>query len=242
MKRAKVNREYFVAEEVILQDENVDVQRLIQKNVSFRTKRVVLPATKLEECAALFDEACEFIIVPKSMSFLYENVELKPELIEKNGTRIFVYGNVRLNENSKDICSSLEKLIVKGKMIITENLLDEFRNLNVEYEQLEIVKGIQIRNQLKVKVDNELLKNNEQGIEIRNVVRVEIEIDVQAKDIQNLLSFRNCVYVICSEMQKGAVELVAKNVAYVGEVETGIEQRNIMLQGSNLINSDYHEM
>lgn len=240
--RAKDYGEYFVADEVLLQDETVDLQKLIQKNVIFRTKRVIFPESKLEECAALFDETCEFIMIPQSMAFLHGNIELNHELIEKNGTRIFVYGNVSFNENCKEICNSLEELIVKGKVILTENLLDEFNKLNVEYEQLEIVKGIQIKNQLRVKVDNELLKNQESGIEIRNVVKVEIDNAVKAKDIQKFLTFRNCVYVICNELQQGAVESVAINVACIGKANPDIEQRIFMSPDSNVINSEYHEM
>lgn len=240
--RAKADREYFVAEEVILKDNTVNIQKLIQKNIVFKTKRLVLPEAKVEECAEVFDEKTEFVVVPEGMELIAESIEINREILEKYGSKLFVYGNARFNDEEMNSCDAFEKIVVKGKVILQKNQMEAFKKMNVEYDELEIVCEAEIRNLLSLKVDNLMLENLEEGIEVQNVVKVEIAEDVEPDKILKYLKFRNCARIICSNEQYDAVSEVSKNIAYIGECSNENYFGTSTMQRASIINSDYFEM
>ena len=63
-------------------DEAVDVSKLAEKQVRFKAKKLLVLEDKIEECAPLFDESAEFIVVPNGFSLVDGNAELDEELIK----------------------------------------------------------------------------------------------------------------------------------------------------------------
>lgn len=217
--RAKEVGKYYAEKAVMIRDETVDAAKLVQKKVQFVTKCVVLPESMLEDALPLFDEQTELVVVPEGMRLVYGDCVLNEELVRKEGSRLFVYGNLKADEDAdaNALCAMLEKLIVKGTLKLKKEQKEVFRKLGAEYDKLEIIKNSRnMKNMLKVKLDKLLFDNSPEGIEISNVAKVVFAEDVTPEMILEKLHISNCAKVECSEAQESAVTAIAKNCAKIG--------------------------
>lgn len=217
--RAKEGSKYYAEHIVVIRDKNVDIAKLVQKNVKFETPRLVLPECRIEECVPVFHERTEFVVVPDGMELIYGNITLNEELVRKSGSRLFVYGNMRLDENSDAaiLCGMVEKLIVKGVVTLKKEQQEAFRNMDAKYDGLEIAKnGRILQNMPSVKIDKNLFDNSPDGIHVCNAAMVKIAADVTPEMILEKLSIANCAKVICDETQESTVAAIAENVASIG--------------------------
>jgi hypothetical protein len=222
--RAKENASYYVKKCVTIKDEKTEIRRLIDKNVRFITETVILPEKKVEECACVFDDAAEFVVVPEGMKLVTGDVILDEKLLRKEGTRLFVYGNLEVGKRAdmNRIAESIEKLIVKGTVSLHEEQADLFAQIDAEYEKLEILDNRQtIANVLRARIDRTLLENCAEGIRVRNAARVVLEKDVETDLILKKLRLENCMEVLCPPEQESAVAAVSQNVARIGQEKSG---------------------
>ena len=107
---------------------------------------------------------------------------------------------------------------------------------------MEIIKGAQIRNQVFVKIDNDMLETLGENLQVQNVAKVELANDIELETILKYLEFRNCACIICNDEQSGVVAAVSENVASIGSENIEHIVSVSMMQGANVINSDYFEM
>lgn len=217
--RAKEGGKYYAAKAVMIKDNSVDAAKMVQKNVQFVTKRVILPETMLEDALPMFDEQAELVVVPAGMTLLYGDCVLSEELIRKEGNSLFVYGKLKVADGAEaeELCSLLEKLIVKGTLKLRKEQKEAFVKLGTEYDELVIIKNSRhLENMVKAKLDKVLFDNSPEGIEIANVAKVVLTEDVTPKMILEKLQISNCAKVECSEAQESAIAAVAQNVAKIG--------------------------
>lgn len=218
--RAKENGKYYAKKKVVIQGEEVDVKKLVDKKVQFTTEVAVLPESKVEECACIFNEETEFVVVPEGMKLIADDVTLEEKLIRKEGNRLFVYGDVEVGEKADmdQIEEVLEKLIVKGTLSIRKKQMEVLERMDVEYDELEILDDRRtITNVLRAKIDRALLENCEEGVRVCNAAKVVLAKDVDCALILEKLRLVNCAKVSCSEEQESAVAAVATNVAQIGQ-------------------------
>ena len=107
---------------------------------------------------------------------------------------------------------------------------------------MEIIKGAQIRNQVFVKIDNDMLETLGENLQVQNVAKVELANDIELETILKYLEFRNCACIICNDEQSGVAAAVSENVASIGSENIENIVSVSMMQGANVINSDYFEM
>lgn len=218
--RAKAGSKYYVENMVVIQDHGIDLAKLVQKNVQFITNRLLIPEELIEESVALFDEKVEFIVVPAEMTLVYGDAVLNERLVEKEGSKIYVYGSLKVDENCnlENIAKDLEKLIVHEDVTLKKSQEDGFRKLNAEYASLNFCwEGRIIENKPSAKVDKSLLENSPNKVLVRNMATVKIAADVSPELILDRLVIKNCANVSCSEEQESAIAAIAKNVAAIGE-------------------------
>lgn len=224
--RARENSIYYAKKNVIIKDESVDVGKLVSKNVQFITQTLVLPESKIEECACIFDEKTEFIVVPEGMKLIADDVVLDEKLIQREGKQLFVYGNLEVDGKAdmESISNSLKKLIVKGSVTIKEEQVEAFQKIEAEYEKMDIIDNRrEMKNLVKARIDRALLENCEDGIRVCNAAMVVIDQEVEPVLILEKLRLKNCAKVFCSKEQESAVSAVATNVAVIGEAAEGDE-------------------
>lgn len=250
--RAKENAKYFAEENVLIKDEGVDVGKLVSKNVQFFTEVVILPENKVEECACIFDEKAEFVVVPEGMKLIDGDVTLDEKLLRREGKRLFVHGDLEVSEKAdmEVIADLLEKLIVKGKISIKNEQLEAFNRIDAEYEKLDIRDNrYLIKNVVKAKIDRAILESCEEGIRVCNAAKVVIEEDVDCALILEKLRVVNCAKISCSKEQESAVTAISTNVAKIGDEEeeegTGVENIFGMLRSAadtKMVNADEYVM
>lgn len=216
--RAKAENRYFVEDMVVIGEENIDVAKLVDKKVEFVAKRLLVSENKVEECIPMFDEKVEFIVVPDGMKIIYGDVVLDEHLVKKEGSRLYIYGNVEL-EPECDMAvleKSLEKLIVKGDITLKKAQEEIFGKLDAEYDKLIFNwEGRLFENKGSVLVDKSLLENSPKGVRIQNVATVNIAEDVNQELILDKLQIKNCATVFCGKQQESAIGAVSQNVARV---------------------------
>lgn len=256
--RAKENSSYYAKKVVIIKDVNVDISKLVSKNIHFITKTLIVPETKIEECACLFDEKTEFIVVPEGMKLLLGDASLNKEvtlnrnLILKEGKNLFAYGNLRIDEreNMEAIAGLIEKLIIKGKISIRKEQLEAFNQMDVEYDNLEILDNWhELKNLVEAKIDLALLESFDEGIRVCNAARVVIDEAIDPKVILEKLRLKNCAMVVCSKKQEGSVNVVSVNVAKIGDdlegKELGLGSLSDMIKAAaniKIVNAEVHIM
>ena len=247
--RAKEGKKYYVENKVIVQDKAVDLEKLVQKNVQFVTKQLIVPEEMVEACVELFDEKVDFVVIPAGMTLHYGDAVLNEQLLEKEGSNIYVYGKLIVPEDCdlEILAESIKKIIVKENVVLKKDQEERFKRINAEYSQLEFKwEGRIIENKPSVRVDKVLLESSPNKVLVRNAATIKIASDVTPELILDRLMIENCAKVACDEEQESAIAAIAQNVAKIGE-SGGEELPGIMddfkdLQFTKMINADNYIM
>lgn len=216
--RAREGRKYYVKDVVIVQDKSADMEKLVQKNVQFITRQLIVPEEMAEACVELFDEKTEFTVTPAGMTLHYGDAVLNEQLVEKNGDCIYVYGNLTIpdNANLRALSDSITKLTVKENVTLKKSQAEDFKKLNAEYSELTFKwEGRIIENKVSVKIDKTLLESSPDKVLVRNTAAAKIASDITPELILDRLVIENCAKVSCSEEQESAVAAVSQNVAAI---------------------------
>lgn len=216
--RAREGRKYYVKDMVIVQDKSAHMEKLVQKNVQFITRQLIVPEEMAEACVELFDEKAEFTVTPAGMTLHYGDAVLNEQLVEKDGDCIYVYGNLTIpdNANLRALSDSITKLTVKGNVTLKKNQAEDFKKLNVEYSELTFKwEGRLIENKISVKIDKTLLESSPDKVLVRSTAAAKIAPDITPELILDRLVIENCAKVSCSEEQESAVAAVSQNIAAI---------------------------
>lgn len=218
---AKENRAYYARDSMILWDTSVDIGALTAKNVRFVTPKFICAEALLSQAAVMFDENTELMEIPTGCAFMDSEVLLTVDLTEHHNGRMFVNGNLLLNQDSTPAIRKIQKLVVNGEVHLYENQWQEFKKMDATYQKINVIKGQQIKDRLSLKIDRALLNSNPGHFKIVNCVCVTLDQAIPPEEILNRLTFVNCACIQCSPKQRGAVETVGKNTAHI---DTGEEQ------------------
>lgn len=247
--RAKEGKKYYAENKVVIQDKTVDLGKLVQKNVQFLTGELIVPEEMVEACVELFDEKVDFVVIPVGMQLHYGDAVLNEQLLEKEGSSLYVYGKLNVPEDMdvEKLANKITKIIVKGNVILRKDQEAVFQKLNVEYSQLEFKwEGRSIENRINVRIDRSLLESSPDKVLVKNAVAVKIAPDVTPELILDRLKIENCAKVSCGEEQESAIAAVAKNVAKIGESGedevSGMMENIHNLSSTKMINADSYIM
>lgn len=246
--RAREKRQYYARRAVVLTDPKVNVEELSEKGVRFLTKRLVAAKSMVKKAVALVDEKTELVVVPDECVYINDDAELSAEFLHRCGGCAYVDGNLTLQEESTDLLSRITYLYVDGTVRLLESQAEKFKELNVKYEKLEVIKGTVIKNKVTVKADNALLDASRGGISVMNCARVEIAPDLEGDRILKEMMLQNCAKVVCAPSQRAAVELICKNVAEIkdGTEEDGEEEKfglgglGRLMKDTRVVNADMY--
>ncbi|MBP3610835.1 MAG: hypothetical protein J6J42_10940 [Lachnospiraceae bacterium] len=247
--RAKEGMKYYVESKVIIQDKMVALEKLVQKKVQFITRQIIVPEELAESCVELFDEKAEFVVIPAGMTFHYGDADLNEELLKKEGSNIYVYGDLNVSDDIEleGLSDLITRLIVRGNVALKKTQEKCFRKLNVEYSQLEFKwEGRIIENKPGIRVDKSLLDGSPAKLLVRNAATIKIASDVTPELILERLMIENCAKVFCREEQESAIAAITQNVAKIGE--SGEDESSGMMEGikdlrsTNMITADSYIM
>ena len=208
---------YYARKCVVLTDESLDVTALVNKGVSFLTQKAIVAESILEASLPLFEEDTEIITVPDGCAFVNDDATLDKGLLRKNGNKIFIYGNLKIDSSAGELLDDIEYLRVKGTVTLSKSLEDPFLEKGFEYDNLKLVRGKCIADKVFIKVDRQMLEQNAEGVSVVDCVNVTITNEVPPELILERLVIDDCVNVVCSPEQRSAVEQVATDVANISE-------------------------
>ncbi len=212
--RARAGR-YFAKRRVVILDNQADVASLASKGVRFLTKTAVLAESLAESALPLFDEGTEIQLVPDGCAYVGGDAALSEALLKKHGTKLYIAGDLVLDEESEPLAGQLEYLKVLGSVQLPARLVNAFSVLPAEYEALVPVKGLVLRDKVSFTLDKGLLERHPEGITFIGCVNVKIDKEIPPEWIEEKLLFNDCVNVSCAPHQRSSVELAGHGMAEV---------------------------
>lgn len=219
--RARQDGKYYAARRVVALDPEIDLQAMIDKNLSFVTKELVVNKSKVAQAALLVDETVRISAIPDGCSYVNGDAQLSEGLLRSHGSRLWVGGDLSMpTRDCADLLERVEYLQVKGCLRGTRKALDKAEALSRNGRlallcgEMKIMGGSTIEDRAVVVVDTSLLEQAEDGLVIRDCATVTIREDIPLELLrEKLLRIEDCAVVKCSPEQRPVVELVAYGVA-----------------------------
>ena len=218
---------YWSPKRMLMVDPLLEPAKLAAKGCTFSAKEVILAESKVEEMIAMIDEKAEIIIVPDGTAVITDDVELNDLTLKKYGTKLYVLGNLTVNEDSAAALEEMEYLNVRGDARVTAELkvllMEKLTEISGKIEVPKQHKGRLIAEKLNVRVTRWLLEKETEGLRLEECVNVTIDEDVPKDLILEKLSISEAVFVKCSKEQEDAVAAICEEVVSIGEGgETGL--------------------
>ena len=216
------NKLYFASSKLLFVDEKLDASALAETGATFAAPEAVVLEGMEKDIVPLLPEDCEITVLETGLVYVEDDVNLTEKAIKRMGKRLFVDGDCTIE--SENAMEEIEKLVVKGTLMLSETLEDRLDEKEILYESIEIVKeyGKVLREKSMVKVTKEMLAEaGEKGLLIRDCGIVKLDEAISAEDIARHMTISDVGVLVCSEEQQGAVETVSMEVGKIGQ-DTGM--------------------
>lgn len=212
---------YWAAGRLVMVDPALDAAALAAKGARFSSRRAIVAESLVEGLVPLLDEGTEIVVVPDGTSVVRDDLRLNRAALRRHGTKLYVVGDLTLDEDSRELLPKLEYLNVHGDVELPAELEEDFAAVDAEYSNLVLVRGKALRDRPMLNIDARMLQSVPQGISAMNCGMVTLNEDVTAELIAEKLVLRNCGVVNCSAEQSGAVAMVSENVGKIVESKHG---------------------
>ena len=235
--RAK-NAKYYVKNKVVIAGGNLDISKLVEKGAAFITKQAIIAENLLEGALPLFGEEVDIKTIPKEFSYVSDAV-LSDALVRKNGNKLFVDGDLTVNNESESALDKLTSIKVNGTVLIIKKFMDKFQSLDAEYNEIRTIKGKILSDKVNVEIDKRMVTKQEDGITVTDCVMVHLNEDITPEEIEKKLEFTDCGCIFCSTDQRSAVELVSEDVGRIDDSSRmGLSAMKEMAEGLHLFDKD----
>jgi len=235
--RAKEAR-YYVKDKIVIADGSLDVSALVEKGTTFKTNQVIIADNLLEKALTLFDEEVDIKIIPEGFTYVCGAV-LNDALIQKNGDKLFIDGDLTINIQSENALNKLTCVKVNGTVLIVEKLMDRFQKLNLEYDKIKIIKGKILEDKIDINIDKRMIIKHEDGITVSDCAMVHLHEDITPDEIEEKLEFIDCGCIFCYPEQRCSVELVSQDVGRIEDSgKKGLSIIKEMLEDLHLFDKD----
>lgn len=211
---------YYVRNKVVIPDKDLNIALLNEMGARFITRKAIIAENLLEEAVSLFDEHTEIKTIPDGLVYTDSQV-LNNVLIRKHGDKLYVDGDLIIDQDSEAALDDLTKAQIEGTIFISNKLAGKLHNIDVEYKAIEETKGHRIVDKAFLTIDKRKLDKYVDGIGVFDCGIVNIKDDVTPEEIEEKLEFVDCGVINCNEDQKSAVETVAKDVGMITDNSKG---------------------
>ena len=207
---------YWAARCVVMLDPALDVAALAKQGVRFDTPRAILAQSLATQAAPLFEDDTDLEIVPDGTAYLKDDAELTAALIRRKGNKLYVDGRLTLAAESAALLPQLEYCKVTGTALVPAAQEKAFSASCVQAEKVQTVRGRLLQGQGRVQVDYWMLEAPD-GLCVKECGMVELTPELEPELIAAKLMLLECGMVQCTAAQKGAVQLVAKDVGVISD-------------------------
>lgn len=221
------DRLYWTDRSIIAMDLGLDAAALAAKGARFDADRAIIAESLAEKLAPLFTDRTELIVLPDGTAIVEDDLELNAAKRRRYGNRLYVMGDVAVEEAASDALEKLEYLHVQGDVLLPEELEDAFYAIpDAEYDQVRTMKGHLVRERGAASVTSELLALYPKGITFCECGVVALEPSLTPETILKMLQFESCGSVKCTKAQQAAVMAVSMGVAHISltDVEPETEE------------------
>ena len=143
-------------------------------------------------------------------------VDLTAALIRRKGNKLYVDGRLTLTAESAALLPQLEYCKVTGTALVPAAQEKAFSASCVQAEKVQTVRGRLLQGQGRVQVDYWMLEAPD-GLCVKECGMVALTPELEPELIVAKLMLLECGMVQCTAAQKGAVQLVAKDVGVISD-------------------------
>lgn len=223
--RAK-NKLYWSAKRMVMVDPNLDAAALAAKGAAFSAKEVILAESKVENMIDLIDEKAEIVIVPDGTAVILDDLELTDLTVKKNGTRLYVVGDVKIQKEAREALAHLEYLNIQGDVTVPNELKDLLvEKAEVITGDIKVMRGRYMSDKMSVRISKWMLEQETDGLSVSDCMKVKIDEDIPNELILERLSISDCTKVECTPEQETVLAAVCEDVMKIGsggDEDTGI--------------------
>lgn len=220
---------YWSEKRLIMVDPNLDGAALTAKGVSFAAQEVIIAESLVESIIDRIDEKAEIIIVPDGTCVITGDLTINEIALKKYGKKLYVLGDLKMDDENPSILQILEYLNVQGNATISESLkdamLEALTNLKGELKIKKHLQGRRIADKMSLRVSRWMLEKEANGIEIADCMKVKLDEDIPNDLILDKLTIHDVMSIQCTPGQEAAVAIIAEDVMNIGQQEddnTGI--------------------
>lgn len=237
--RARQGARYFAGRRVVALASDIDFGKLAAMEVRFTTRELLVAESLAEAAVPLFNPDTEITVLPDGCAYVGDDARLDGSLIRRWGGKLYINGNLTLNQDSAPWLEQVSFLRVNGDILAPRSLSEAASAAAASYHQLRIVGSRLIRDKVSVTVDRAMLTSAGDGVTLADCVEVHFRPDVEPELIrQRLVSVVDCVNVVCTDEQRSAVELVSEDVVHIGgDREAGISSLLRGKSGEKAVNA-----
>ena len=207
---------YWAARCVVMLDPALDAAALAKQGVRFDTPRAILAQSLATQAAPLFEDDTDLEIVPDGTAYLKDDAELTAALIRRKGNKLYVDGSLTLTDESAALLPQLEYCKVTGTALVPAAQEKALSASCVQAEKVQTVRGRLLQGQGRVQVDYWMLEAPD-GLCVKECGMVALTPELEPELIAAKLMLLECGMVQCTAAQKGAVQLVAKDVGFISD-------------------------
>lgn len=232
--RAK-NTLYWAKKRLILVDPQLDPAALAAKGAAFSAREAIVAESKVEALVPLIEEKTDIVIVPDGTAVILDDVVLEPVTVRRYGTKLYIVGDLKVTEDSRDALSQLEYLSVRGDALVTAAmkplLLLKLQEISGDVKVPKKRAGRVISDKVSARVSAWLLEQEPDGVHVEDCASVKLDEDIPGALILERLTISDCAVVRCTPEQEAAVTAVCEDVAQIG---SGSEEAGGGMLGSLL--------
>lgn len=216
--RAK-NSLYWAEKRLVMVDPNLEARLLKEKGARFSSKEAIVSESKVESLAELIDDRTDITIVPDGTAVITDDVTLDAAVVRRYGKRLYVLGDLKVEDGAEDAIAQLEYLTVKGDVTVVKPLYERLMAVANEISgDVSVRKGRYLEDRDSVLISSWLLESEADGVSVCDCETVVLEPELTRDLIVSKLAISDCERVICSQEQMSAVCLVCNEVE---EITTG---------------------
>lgn len=215
--RTKQDARYYAARRIVALAPDIDFGRLAEKNVRFVTRQLMVAESLAEAAVPLFDERADILILPDGCAFVNGSATLDEALLRRYGGKLYVNGSLAVTRASASCLERVSYLRVGGDLLVTKGMEAAVMECAPIYGRLLVLGGVHLCDRDGVVIDRPLLESAEDGLSVKDCGRVEFSEDVPPELIrERLVALRDCGDIICTEVQRAAVQMTAEDVGRIG--------------------------
>lgn len=210
---------YWSGKRMVMVDPDLDEDALAKKEAAFSAKEVILTEDKVESLLDCIDEKAELIIVPQGTRVILDDVELNEGTVKRYGKKLYIVGDVTVTEEAGEILADMEYLNIRGKASVPSCWKDLLLEKAEVSDSVRVVKGRCLQDKPKLRITREMLEREPDGLRVEDCMKVCLDEGIPSDLILEKLTICDCMKVLCSPAQEGAVAMICEDVAKIGKDE-----------------------